>query len=273
MIDLGEIGRLKNKLIYDKPLIHGITHPIGINQCANIILASGAKAIMAQHPEEVAEITRSSKALYLSLGNIDPSRVEAMKISLQTANEVKIPILLDMVGVGVSKLRYDFAKDLLEKSKVSLVKGNMSEIKTMLGPGAKALGVDVGEEDRIDRNIKEAINLVKELAQKYKATVFATGAIDIVSDGTHTFLCYNGHESMADITATGCMLAALTTALMSETSPFYAAAYSSILMGVLGEEAFEKGHIYYDLYKFILDGIYYLDEELIREKARFEADI
>ncbi|MBR0358790.1 MAG: hydroxyethylthiazole kinase, partial [Selenomonadaceae bacterium] len=41
----------------EAPLIHCITNPISINDCANILLAIGARPIMAEHPKEVAEIT------------------------------------------------------------------------------------------------------------------------------------------------------------------------------------------------------------------------
>ena len=46
-------------------LIHCITNPISINDCANLILAFGAKPIMAAHPKEVEAITRNSQALAL----------------------------------------------------------------------------------------------------------------------------------------------------------------------------------------------------------------
>ena len=40
-----------------RPLVHCITNPISIHQCANAILAIGARPIMAEHPAEVQEIT------------------------------------------------------------------------------------------------------------------------------------------------------------------------------------------------------------------------
>ena len=44
-------------------LIHCITNPISINQCANAILAVGGRPIMAEHPREVSEITATAGAL------------------------------------------------------------------------------------------------------------------------------------------------------------------------------------------------------------------
>ena len=53
-----------------QPLIHCITNPISIHDCANIILAAGGRPIMAEHPAEVAEITSHAQSLALNLGNL-----------------------------------------------------------------------------------------------------------------------------------------------------------------------------------------------------------
>ena len=77
------ISRVKE----EKPLIHCITNPISINQCANAILALGALPIMAEHPKEVKEITRRADALLLNLGNITDARIKSIKLSLKTAKK------------------------------------------------------------------------------------------------------------------------------------------------------------------------------------------
>ena len=78
-----------------RPLIHCITNPISINQCANAVLAAGARPIMAEHPAEVKEITESADALVLNLGNITDVRMESMEIALRAAKEKGIPVVLD----------------------------------------------------------------------------------------------------------------------------------------------------------------------------------
>ena len=98
------------------PLIHCITNPISINDCANIVLASGAKPIMAEHPAEVAEITAVSAALAVNLGNITDIRMQSMCIAGETAQKMHLPVILDLVGVGCSQLRYDYAKMFIEKN-------------------------------------------------------------------------------------------------------------------------------------------------------------
>ena len=57
------IHDIRSTVNQTQPLIHCITNPISINQCANGILAIGARPMMAEHPQEAAEITRSAQAL------------------------------------------------------------------------------------------------------------------------------------------------------------------------------------------------------------------
>ena len=49
-------------------MVHSITNNVTINDCANIILAAGGTAIMAQDEREVEEITANSDALALNMG-------------------------------------------------------------------------------------------------------------------------------------------------------------------------------------------------------------
>ena len=64
-----------------QPLIHCITNPISIHDCANIILAAGGRPIMAEHPVEVTEITSHAQSLALNLGNITDARMKSMPVS------------------------------------------------------------------------------------------------------------------------------------------------------------------------------------------------
>lgn len=79
-----------------KPLVHCITNPISINLCANGLLAIGAQPIMAEHPEEVEEITGNASALLLNLGNITDVRMLSMKRSAIAATKRRIPIVVDL---------------------------------------------------------------------------------------------------------------------------------------------------------------------------------
>ena len=60
---IGDIKQIRKNVKINLPLIHCITNPISINQCANAVLATGGRPIMAEHPKEVREITGSAQAL------------------------------------------------------------------------------------------------------------------------------------------------------------------------------------------------------------------
>lgn len=221
-------------------LIHCITNHISINDCANIILAAGAKPIMAEHRDEVAQIVTGAAALVLNLGNISDARMEAMPIAAKAAMQNNVPIIIDPVGVACSDLRKNFLLGLLKEIRPSIIKGNFSEIKVLSGYKSNAVGVDVCPEDRINsQNIAASGNIVKELARKLGCTVMSTGAIDIVSEGENCLYIHNGDKIMGSITGTGCMCSSLAGAYASATSPFIAAVAAGAVMGICGEVAAE----------------------------------
>ena len=124
------------------PLIHCITNPISMNQCANTILALGARPIMAEHPDEVTEITRTASSLLLNIGNITDTRITSMRLSLKEANHIGIPVTLDAVGAACSSLRKMLVKLLLTSGKFACLKGNYSEIMSVFDDTYKTTGVD-----------------------------------------------------------------------------------------------------------------------------------
>ena len=50
------------------PLVHCITNYVTVNDCANLLLACGASPIMADDPEEAADITSICNALVVNIG-------------------------------------------------------------------------------------------------------------------------------------------------------------------------------------------------------------
>ena len=98
-----------------RPLIHQITNQVTMQDCANITLAIGASPVMANAPEEAAEITVHAKALVLNLGTLQPRSAEAMILAGKAAKSQGIPIVLDPVGVGATRLRQQTAARLLNE--------------------------------------------------------------------------------------------------------------------------------------------------------------
>lgn len=218
-------------------LIHCITNPISMMQCANAILSLGAKPIMAEHPGEVAEITATASALLLNTGNISDSKMEAMQISFEMAMSMEIPVVIDAVGIACSTLRRDFVLKLLEKYRKSagflLIKGNYSEIKALYDASYRGKGVDAEE----SLNAKEITCLSKELSKNLGAAVLASGAGDIVVFGDKAVLVKNGVPQMGNITGTGCMLGAVCATFLSRECSSESIADACAFFGIAGETA------------------------------------
>lgn len=216
-----------------KPLIHCITNPISINQCANVILSVGAKPIMAEHPREVCEITDTAHSLMLNIGNITDVRMESMMLSIKRAKERNIPVLLDAVGVACSSLRRDFVSELLKVSVPSVIKGNYSEIAAFYNGEYSSAGVDADESLSVEYITKTA----KTIASEYGTIVLASGQRDIVTDGNRVVYVDNGTSQLASVTGTGCILGALCSAFMSSLSPMDSGISACVYFGICGELA------------------------------------
>lgn len=227
------IQTIRSKVKENPPLVHCITNPISINQCANAILAVGGRPIMAEHPREVREITASADALLLNLGNITDARMESMMISVRKAKEKGIPIVLDAVGVACSSLRREFAVHLLGESVPTVIKGNYSEIVALSCEAYRSQGVDAEKTLEVDFVSKVA----GELAEKYQTVILASGKTDIITDGRCMRYGYNGTAQLATITGTGCILGALCATYLSGNEVLDAATTACVTLGICGELA------------------------------------
>ena len=259
------------------PLIHNITNYVTVNDCANITIACGAAPIMADDDGEVAEITGICAGLNINIGTLNSRTIKAMLIAGKTANELKHPVVLDPVGVGVSKLRTDTAKKLLEEVKFTAIRGNISEIKTLAEKGGLApKGVDANTSDKVTKeNLAAAVSFAKDFSAKTSAVIAITGAIDIVADSNKAYCIYNGHPDMSSITGTGCQLSSLTAAFVTANpdTPLEATAAAVTAMGYAGEIAHERltpldGNSTYRNY--IIDAIYNMTPEMLKKGAKYE---
>ena len=113
------------------PLVHSITNFVTVNDCANLLLACGARPIMASDPQEAAEITAAADALNINIGTLNHLLVPAMLDAGRTANRRGIPVLLDLVGVGASSLRRQTVVQLLKELKLTAIRANASEIRAI----------------------------------------------------------------------------------------------------------------------------------------------
>lgn len=238
-----EILRAFNKVKTENPLIHCITNPISINDCANAILAVGASPIMAQHPEEVYDITKASKALVINLGNITDVRMKSFNIAAESARENHIPIIIDIVGVCCSKLRMDFTKKFISKCAPTVIKGNISEIKAISNLNYSSVSIDADESDKINTDDLDYGALIKRLsnfAAQTHSTLVATGETDLVISADKVFELHNGCKKLSRITGTGCVSTVLIACYLSYTSPEIASVIGISALNISGEYAYHQ---------------------------------
>lgn len=229
---------IKNTLKDLSPLIHCITNPISINDCANAVLAVGAKPIMAEHPEEVCEITEISSALCLNLGNITDARIKSIMLSGKKSAEIGIRSVIDIVGAGCSSLRLNFAKEIIKKCSPCVIKGNISELKALLGVDTSPLGIDAGRDDMVtEENRPYIFSLLSNLSENTGSVIVASGKTDIIAYKNELYTAENGCEKMSLITGTGCMLNVLIGSMLSAANPIDACLFAVSYFGVCGELA------------------------------------
>ena len=261
---------IRKKVKDTSPLIHCITNPISINDCANFVLSAGAKPIMAEHPLEVEEITEIAQALAVNLGNITDARMESIRLSGETAKRIGIPAVIDIVGVGCSTLRLNYAREFVQECEPCVIKGNMSEIKALSDIKSTAFGIDVGKGDIVNEsNLTEYGDIVCKLANKYKSVVVASGRIDIISDGKSVYGVYNGCDMMSQITGTGCVLNVLIGTYISRGDTLNGALLGTSVLGICGELAYsEKGTGSFKT--ALLDNLFLMNDKKLKDYIKIE---
>ena len=251
------------------PLVHNITNYVAANDCANALLAYGASPIMADDIGEAPDIASISSALVLNIGTLNRRTVASMLAAGRRANELGVPVVLDPVGAGASKLRDDTTRELLSQVKLTIIRGNISELSFAAGLSAATKGVDAAASD----GGNDAVSVAKAVAKKYGCTAAVTGAVDAISDGERIVRIHNGHPMLSKVTGTGCMASALTGACAGAgPDPFLAAAAGVASMGIAGELAFEQaGSAGTGSFRVaIIDALSRLTPDAFEERARFD---
>lgn len=258
------------------PLVHNITNYVTVNDVANVLLACGGSPIMTDDPEEVIDITTICGGLNINIGTLNHRTIPGMHKAGKKSNELGHPVLLDPVGVGASKLRTQTALELVEDIRFDVIRGNISEIKTLALGSGTTKGVDADIADTVtEENLEQAVEFVKKYAKTLDCILAVTGAIDLVSDGERCFIIRNGRPEMGKITGTGCQLSGMMTAFLvaNPEHKLEATAAAVCTMGVAGEIAWRRmaegdGNATYR--NRIIDAIYNMNGEILDRGASYE---
>ena len=258
------------------PLVHNITNYVTVNDVANVLLACGGSPIMSDEAEDVEDITSVCGGLNINIGTLHKTSIEGMFRAGKKANELGHPVLLDPVGAGASALRTNTALGLMKELKLSVIRGNISEIKTLALGSGTTKGVDADVADAVtEESLDEAVAFVKKFAEETGTIIAVTGAIDLVSDGKTCYVIRNGRPEMGKITGTGCQLSGMMTAYVTANPdhPLEAAAAAMCAMGLAGEIGWSRmqdgdGNATYR--NRIIDAIYNMSGEELEKGAKYE---
>ena len=258
------------------PLVHNITNYVTVNDVANVLLACGGSPIMSDEPQDVEEITAICGGLNINIGTLNVRTIEGMLKAGHKANELGHVVLLDPVGAGASSLRTNTAVKLMQELKLNVIRGNISEVKTLAAGSGTTKGVYADVADAVsEENLDEADAFAKKFAEKSGSIVAITGAIDLVSDGEKCYVIRNGRPEMGRITGTGCQLSGLMTAYLvaNPEQKLEAAAAAVGAMGLAGEIGWsymQKGDGNSTYRNRIIDAIYNMTKEQLDEGAKYE---
>lgn len=231
---------------------------------------------MSDEPEDVEDITSVCGGLNINIGTLHQSSIEGMLLAGKKANELGHPVLLDPVGAGASRLRTDTTLRIMKEIKLTVIRGNISEIKTLAYGSGTTKGVDADVADAVtEETLNDAIAFVKNFARKTSCIIAVTGAIDLVSDGEICYVIRNGRPEMGKITGTGCQLSGMMTAYVTanQEKPLEAAASAVCIMGLAGEIGWSRmqegdGNATYR--NRIIDAVYQMTGEDLERGAKYE---
>ena len=250
-----------------KPLIHNITNYVVMNYTANALLAMGASPVMAHASNEVEEMVSIAGALVLNIGTLTDDWIASMIKAGKKANELNIPVILDPVGSGATKMRTESAKKIIEEVRISVIRGNASEILSLADEKSKTKGVDSLH------SVDEAAEAGKILAGELNTVLAITGKVDLITDGSTTYRVMNGHEMMGMVTGTGCTATVIIASFLAVNNNTLVAATEGLsYFGLVGEKAAVKADAPGSYQMGLLDNLYLIDSGTFKNGIRLTMD-
>jgi len=264
MVDYN-LKSLLEKLKEKRPLVHNITNYVVMNFTANTLLAMGASPVMAHAVDEVEEMVSFANALVINIGTLSKQWIESMLKAGKRANEIGLPVILDPVGSGATSFRTNTFRNLAKELKLSVVRGNASEILSIRSDYVRTKGVETAH------GAEEALETARAAAREIDSVAAITGPVDLVTDGARVIRCYNGHPLLGSVTGTGCAATAAIAAFNSITNDSLEAASAGLaFFGLAGEVAGAKANSPGSFMVALLDALHEITPEEFRGKARLE---
>lgn len=247
----------------ERPLIHHITNLVVMNDTANLTLHVGALPVMAHAPEEVIEMASMAGALVLNIGTLTRETIAAMLTAGQQARTSGIPIVLDPVGAGATRLRTEASHQLLQALPIAVLRGNAGEIGALSGAGGVVKGVES------IAVTGDPVVVARQMARSHETVVAITARRDVISDGARTLGVENGHQWLTSLTGTGCMATTMIAAFAAVERDYLLAAASGLaVFGLAAELAAERTAGPASFKVALFDQLYHLTPQQVLQHAR-----
>ena len=268
MTTLSEKAAVNLALLREKkPLIHNITNYVVMNYTANALLAMGASPVMAHAQNEVEDMVSFAGALVLNIGTLTDDWIASMVKAGIKASALGTPIILDPVGSGATPLRTNSAKQIIDQTKIRVIRGNASEILSLRHENSKTKGVDS------IHSVDEAADTASILAEELQTTLAITGPVDLITDGQRVVRVSNGHPLMGYVTGTGCTATTAIGAFLAvDSDPVSATATALAFFGLAGEVAGQSASAPGSFMIQMLDALYTITPDELREGCQIEGE-
>ncbi|MGO4112096.1 hydroxyethylthiazole kinase [Rhizobium ruizarguesonis] len=248
------------------PLVQCITNYVAMNIAANVLLAAGASPAMVHAAEEAGEFAGIASALTINIGTLSTQWIDGMQAAAKAATSAGKPWVLDPVAHYATAFRRNAVADLLAL-RPTVIRGNASEIIALAGGESRGRGVDSRDP------VEQAEGSARWLAERQRAVVAVTGAVDFVTDGERAVRIEGGSALMPQVTALGCSLTCLVGAFAA-TAPediFDATVAALATFAIAGEEAALGAAGPGSFSWRFLDALTALDAETLDARARISA--
>ncbi len=247
------IAQAVNDVREQTPLAQSFTNFVTINLVANAQLAAGGTAAMSFLPDDIVDTAEIAGSNYINVGTLLPFYKEALPQIAYELHKNGKTWVLDPVAAGIGKTR----TAILESFRMyppTIVRGNASEIIALdamwglatsdsVTSGTRPAGVEAVDE--VDAAIEAAQRMARHLAKHSpsgKGAVAVSGAVDLVTDGEHTFRLPGGSAMMTKITGAGCSLGGVTATYLVVSEPLVAAISASLLYNRASEIAEQESN-------------------------------
>ncbi|AIL64541.1 Hydroxyethylthiazole kinase [Rickettsiales bacterium Ac37b] len=231
MIDADNICDDLQKIRSKSPLIHNITNFVTMDIMANSLLTLGASPIMAHASSEIEEVVKAVQGININIGTLEDSWIKAMIKTATIAKDKKIPVVLDPVGAGFTQYRTQAALALLDMQVITVVRGNASEILSLVSGENITKGVDNNEND-----INKVADAAKHLSSAFNTIVVITGQRDYIICNEEVITVEYGHSWMSKVTGMGCALSSVIAAFLAVNNNYFRASVNAVSMfGIVGQ--------------------------------------